>query len=301
MCVCVCLWFCFVLILLYTIMKQTPQTSQCRLRSPYSTKCLLKLSHQDCFNFRLEEEDSSSAVFVLISVNEPFWGKFSKARYLERIKWWSLFLSCNAYLILLIYFYCFSFTSAFFLHISIWNVFAYAVRHRVSNWLFLKFPGWMPSSLAACQSQSDDWSWQHRHLITASDFTRETKWDRRCKKACKAMKERVHLMWMLAKKCLTNHFSVFIYPLLSQAVVAHVCWCDLRGGGKVNPPLQVTSDTDNPTLCIVCFRHPLDLVCQKIFILGRWQFQLSRNRDGHFAIGVVSSWCNDSYFLYKET
>ena len=49
---------------------------------------------------------------------------------------------------------------------SVLRLFVYTVclcvRMHVCAW----FPGCMPACLSACQSQRDDWSWQHLHLIT---------------------------------------------------------------------------------------------------------------------------------------
>lgn len=104
------------------------------------------------------------------------------------------------------------------------------------------FPGCMPASLSVCQSQGDEWSWQHLHLITGLLISLQKP---NGTQDARRTRVRVRVMCLAAKwqNGLTIHLSRFPSLCFGSGCVVSECFCDLRGWGEWSPPVQVTSAT----------------------------------------------------------
>lgn len=102
-----------------------------------------------------------------------------------------------------VYFNVFTFV---FIQLKSFSAFAYLHYVFVYACMCLRnFLGALPACLSSCQSQRDDWSGHLSILLQGFNFTKEAKWDRRCKKTCKAMKESA---CNVAVACLLNDKTV---------------------------------------------------------------------------------------------
>lgn len=152
------------------------------------------------------------------------------------------------------YWHFFPFSSNIFL------LFAYL--HCVSLCMHAWVISWVHACLSLCLSEPEGWLElaASPSYYRAFDFTTEAKWDRRCKKTCKAMKERVHVMWLWAKwqNSLSNHFSLFLSLCLGLAVwCVCVLWLESLWEGRLSCSGHIcTTDTDNAMYCLTHFRHP---------------------------------------------
>lgn len=118
----------------------------------------------------------------------------------------------------------------------------------------------------------------------AFDFTTEAKWDSRYKETCKAAKERVHAMWLLANN--NNHFHD-THSINCVFAAQFMCLCEVRD--RAEDALPCTGhicNIDTYSIIPLFASHYSLTHSERIFIHSGWQFQLSRNKDRSFVIEI---------------
>lgn len=150
----------------------------------------------------------------------------------------------------------------------------------------------------------------------AFDFTTEAKWDSRCKETYKAVKGRMHAVWLLANNNrFHDTYSINVSLLIS------FCDCVNRDWRTEDGPCTghiYNIDTDDPTFCFTLFTHPLrvDIYSQwmavstlrkqrQTFCYWNWYaYQLLVNRKWFSSVQrtdkTVISWCAQSSLNKKD-